>query len=67
MIERNRLIDKVEQNRFVWEGKRIPVTLSVGVAISTGAESDSLAMIQAADGALYRAKESGRNRVVAAA
>ena len=62
-----RMRSQVEQNRFVWEGKRIPVTLSVGVAISTGIESDSLAMIQAADGALYRAKESGRNRVVAAA
>ena len=61
-----RMRSQVEQSRFVWEGKRIPVTLSVGVAISTGREPDSLAMIQTADSALYRAKESGRNRVVAA-
>lgn len=56
----------IEKTSFLWEGKRIPVTLSVGVAITTGTEAESLALIQAADSALYQAKESGRNRVVAA-
>ena len=56
----------VEKAEFVWEGQHIPVTLSVGVAITTGREADSLALIKAADAALYKAKESGRNRVVAA-
>lgn len=55
----------VEEASFLWEGQRIPVTLSVGVATSTGTETDSLEVIQAADGALYQAKEDGRNRVVA--
>ena len=62
-----RIRSQVEKASFIWEDKRIPVTLSIGVAVSTGGESDSLALIQIADAALYQAKEGGRNRVVAAA
>jgi diguanylate cyclase (GGDEF)-like protein len=57
---------QVEAAAFEYEGQRIPVTLSVGVAIATGTEADSLALIQAADAALYQAKSNGRNQVVAA-
>ena len=56
----------IEKTRFLWEGQRISVTLSIGVAITTGTEAESSALIEAADSALYQAKESGRNRVVAA-
>ena len=56
----------IEKARFLWEGQRISVTLSIGVAITTGTEAESSALIEAADSALYQAKESGRNRVVAA-
>ena len=56
----------VEQNEFRWEEQRIPLTLSVGVSVSPAAKGDSLTLIQAADAALYQAKESGRNRVAAA-
>ena len=62
--ERIRML--VEKNEFVWEKQRIPLTLSVGVAVATGAKCDSLTLIQAADAALYQAKASGRNRVIAA-
>ena len=60
-----RLRSAVEKNIFQWEEQRIPVTLSVGVALATGRETDSLELIQVADAALYQAKEGGRNRVVA--
>ncbi len=56
----------VEQTEFRWEQQTIPLTLSVGVAVAPTAQGDSLALIQAADAALYRAKAAGRNRVVAA-
>lgn len=56
---------QVEKTAFEWEDQKISVTLSVGVAIATGSEADGLALIEAADLALYQAKEGGRNRVVA--
>lgn len=56
----------VEKTDFRWQDQSISVTLSVGVAVSTGTEEDSQDLIQAADNALYQAKQTGRNRVVAA-
>ena len=56
----------VEKNEFRWEQQRIPLTISVGVAVALATRSDSLMLIQAADAALYQAKAAGRNRVVAA-
>ncbi|MBK7001847.1 MAG: GGDEF domain-containing protein [Rhodoferax sp.] len=55
----------VEKTAFLWKNQHISVTISIGVALATGSESDSLALIQSADAALYQAKERGRNRVVA--
>ena len=45
----------------------LSVTLSAGVAEVGGDGGDLTAVLEAADGALYAAKEGGRNRVVAAA
>ncbi|MBN2340955.1 MAG: GGDEF domain-containing protein [Deltaproteobacteria bacterium] len=46
-------------------GVRVPVTLSIGVAtVCDGAKVSHEALIKAADDNLYKAKESGRNRVV---
>lgn len=46
----------------------IPVTISLGVAASDGDTlSDRQTLVQAADAALYQAKENGRNRVEIAA
>jgi diguanylate cyclase (GGDEF)-like protein len=44
-------------------GVELSVTVSIGVAESSPRIEDANAIIRAADQALYRAKESGRNRV----
>ena len=48
----------------MWEGKPIPVTVSIGLAHNhTGAAaSDPQRLVAAADKALYAAKDAGRNR-----
>ena len=50
----------------VVEGRPIHVTFSAGVAVQNGGHArfdNVVAMLQAADGALYAAKRGGRNRV----
>jgi diguanylate cyclase (GGDEF)-like protein len=51
--------------RFV-NGRRVEATVSVGVATTSEREFGLIDMIASADGALYRAKSLGRNRVVSA-
>jgi diguanylate cyclase (GGDEF)-like protein len=48
---------------FETSAGRLDVTTSVGVAVVAGLDG-SAALLKSADGALYRAKASGRNRVV---
>ena len=42
------------------------ITVSIGVAVETGADVDGASLLRSADEALYRAKADGRNRVCAA-
>ena len=50
-----------------WQGQAIAMTVSIGVAGCVPAPDRNFAdLVQAADKALYEAKNSGRNRVVAA-
>lgn len=56
----------VSEHRFEFQGQTIPVTLSAGICCCTGEFAELTAMIQAADNALYKAKKTGRNRVVLA-
>ncbi len=53
----------VEQHNFIYAGKKIRVTVSVGLALFPQMAIDRQSLIEAADRALYRAKRDGRNRV----
>lgn len=64
-IVAERMRKKVMGTPLSWEGKVIPVTISAGVAgLIPDMENDLNSLIHAADQALYKAKESGRNCVV---
>lgn len=56
----------VEGHVFLWEKQVIPVRISVGVAMAKAQGADFKGLIEAADSALYTAKNNGRNRVVIA-
>jgi len=58
-----RLREAVATCMFTYQTKRLPVTVSVGVSISTGETRDPQSLIEAADAKLYEAKSAGRNRV----
>lgn len=65
-----RFREQVEECKFVVGNLQLAITVSIGVAVYTGRSEqtygDQMALLQAADQALYQAKEQGRNRVVAA-
>ena len=63
-----RLRRDVEREAFLTTaGVHIPVTVSIGLASYSGTGDSTSALIRRADEALYAAKRSGRNRVVASA
>jgi len=53
----------VEIGGWVWTGKEIPITCSIGVAAVPDTTSQIANLISQADAALYRAKRAGRNCV----
>ena len=57
--------DAVATHEIIYEGRRLgPVTLSIGIAMFPEHGENAEVLLNAADAALYRAKQSGRNRVV---
>jgi diguanylate cyclase (GGDEF)-like protein len=57
---------EMEALQIDYNGTRIRITLSAGVAESTAAAEDGRDLMKRADEALYTAKAAGRNRVVRA-
>jgi predicted signal transduction protein with EAL and GGDEF domain len=57
----------VERGSVDWNGERLSITISGGVASFPEGGMNSTALIGAADAALYAAKRAGRNRMLAAA
>jgi diguanylate cyclase (GGDEF)-like protein len=53
-----------QDKRFALKDSHLDVTASLGVAWTLGGAEDVAAIMKRADAALYRAKASGRNRVV---
>jgi len=64
MLRANSLREVIADTPVVWSGVERAVTMSMGVAISTGEGKNEVeALLSQADAALYAAKENGRNRV----
>ncbi|MCG7601197.1 GGDEF domain-containing protein [Halomonas sp. McH1-25] len=59
-----RLAALVRENPYAVAGKSLPMSVSVGVAVSSQA-SDLNGLVALADQRLYRAKRTGRDRIVA--
>lgn len=57
-----RIRAEIETAYFESEGEQIPITISIGVA-SLSSRDDAKRLFNKADAALYRAKETGRNKV----
>ena len=53
----------VEAHAFLFQGERIAVTVSIGVAALLPDDCDGDALLARADARLYQAKRDGRNRV----
>ena len=66
-VAAERVRRSVETHKFTWEGQRIAVTISLGVATLDKANFRTPGdMMEEADQYLYRSKRSGRNRTSSA-
>jgi len=57
-----RIRQTIESSEFIFEGKRVPVTVSVGIATKLATETEWTQIYDRADKALYQSKQAGRNR-----
>jgi len=65
-IQAEKIRQMIENHLFIYEEKRIPVTISMGVAELTSQIETAQTLLRNADKALYAAKAGGRNRVLVA-
>jgi len=63
-IPLERIRQKISEIPIYFENKPVTVTVSIGIANYCREHNDSDALIKSADVALYKAKESGRNKVL---
>ncbi len=63
-IPLERLRKTIENRDFIFEGKKMKVTVSIGASTFGKEMRDAGELIERADAALYRAKKSGKNKVV---
>lgn len=60
-----RIRTTIETHAFEFQGTKIPVTISIGVASRLVSETNWDVLFKRADAALYKSKQSGRNKVTA--
>jgi two-component system cell cycle response regulator len=61
IAERLRLL--VAKHEFIYDGKRLPVTASIGIADYRQGVNNGTDLFKRADSAVYKSKEGGRNQV----
>ena len=62
MVLAEKIRANIEREPFIVDGKKIPLTLSIGVSVFSSDKTIE-ECIKSADEALYRAKNSGKNRI----
>ncbi|HAA04292.1 MAG TPA: hypothetical protein DCE18_13035 [Syntrophobacteraceae bacterium] len=58
-----KLRQQIERTAFLFQGSRVPVTISLGVTQAEPSDSDPQSVFARADEAMYEAKREGRNQV----
>lgn len=58
-----RLRSLIQKHEFIYDGKRLPVTASVGIADYRQGVNTGTDLFKRADSAVYKSKEGGRNQV----
>ena len=53
----------IQNHEFVFENKRIPVTISLGVSSKLSSDTEWAVLLERVDKALYTSKQTGRNKV----
>jgi diguanylate cyclase (GGDEF)-like protein len=64
-VAAERLRREIEKYTFTLDGEKVHITMSFGVAELSPMDKDHTEIIKNADYAMYKAKNTGRNRVVA--
>ncbi|MDX1500728.1 MAG: EAL domain-containing protein [Thermoanaerobaculia bacterium] len=58
-----RVLDRVAEHRFSWQGRVYPLSFSAGLVPLTAESRDLSSVVSAADAACYVAREQGGNRI----